>query len=127
MARLLVVDDDPDLLLLMRARFGARGHEVAVADSAAGGVTLAAARPPDLLLLDFCLPRMDGARVLQLLRADALTQALPVIVLSAADRSLVASRLPSDPLTRVLEKPFDFDELDALIRELLGAAAFPAA
>ncbi len=126
MARLLVVDDDLDLLLLMRARFGARGHEVAVADSAGAGVAAAAVSRPDLVLLDFCLPRMDGARVLELLRADALTRALPVVVLSAADRSLVLARLPPDPLVRVLEKPFDFDALDALIRELLPGAPFPA-
>jgi CheY-like chemotaxis protein len=122
MARILVVDDDPDLLLLMHARLGARGHEVLTAASCSEALTQAAARLPDLMLLDYCMPRMDGGRMIELLRADALTRRLPVIVMTAASTAWVSGRLPPDPLIRVLEKPFDFPVLDALMREFLPAA-----
>jgi CheY-like chemotaxis protein len=121
MALLLVVDDDPDLLILLDAHYSVRGHQVAVALNCEDGLLLAAKRRPDAVLLDFCLPKMDGARFIEILRADALTRLTPVVVMSAASASWVADRLPRDPLVRNIEKPFDFSALDPMIDEVLGA------
>lgn len=121
MATLLVVDDDPDLLILLEAHFGAREHTVVSALSCEAGLSLAASRQPDLILLDFCLPKMDGARLLEILRSDALTRATPVIVMSAASVDWVRSRLAPDPLVRVIDKPLDFAHLDSLIEEMIAA------
>lgn len=121
MALLLVVDDDPDLLILLDAHYSVRGHKVAVALTCEDGLLQAAKNRPDAVLLDFCLPKMDGARFIQVLRADELTKTTPVVVMSASSRSWVSERLPGDPLVRLIEKPFDFPSLDPLIDELIGA------
>ncbi|MDE2140831.1 MAG: response regulator [Elusimicrobia bacterium] len=121
MALLLVIDDDPDLLVLLDAHYSVRGHTVAVALTCEEGLRKASARRPDVVILDFCLPKMDGARFIEILRADELTRETPVIVMSAASRSWVSSRLPKDPLVNAIEKPFDFAALDPLIDERVHA------
>ena len=121
MANLLVVDDDTDLLVLLSAHYGAQGYAVVAAESCAGALRLAAERRPDIVLLDFCLPKMGGKRFIEILRADELTRATPVIVMSAASLNWVASSLAPDPLVRVIEKPLDFARLDSLIEEMIAA------
>ncbi len=123
MPLLLVVDDDPDLLTLLSAHYEVRGYEVAVAETCEAALRLAAQRRPDAVLLDFCLPKMDGARFIEILRADELTKKTPVVVMSAASASWVATRLPKDPLIRTLEKPFEFTALDPLLDELIKIRA----
>lgn len=121
MAALLTIDDDPDILLLLNQRYSARGHEVTVALTCAEGLSLAASHPPDLILLDFRLPQMDGARFIEILRADELTKLTPVIIMSAASPTWVAARLASDALVQIIEKPFDFPSLDRMIEGMVGA------
>jgi CheY-like chemotaxis protein len=123
MPLLLIVDDDPDLLTLLSAHYGIRGYTVVVAESCEAALRLAAERRPDAVLLDFCLPKMDGSRFIEILRADELTEKTPVIVMSAASAHWVASRLRPDPLVGALEKPFEFAALDAMLENLLAAAA----
>ena len=120
-ALLLVVDDDSDLLILLDAHYSVRGHQVAVSTCCQDGLRLAGEKRPDVVLLDFCLPKMDGARFIEILRSDALTKDTPVIVMSAAAQSWVATRLAPDPLVRTVEKPFEFALLDPLVDELVAA------
>lgn len=122
MSHLLVIDDDPDLLILLDAHYSVRGHKVSPATSCEAALGLLALGRPDAILLDFCLPKMDGARFLEILRADPLTKNVPVVVMSAASASWVASRLPKDPLLRLIDKPFDFAQLDPLLDEFLSPA-----
>ncbi len=123
MPRLLIVDDDPDLLVLLDAHYSVRGYAVAVALSCEEALRLAAADRPDAVLLDYCLPKMDGTRFIEILRGDALTKATPVVVMSAASASWVAKRLPGDPLVRAIEKPFEFSTLDPMLEELIASRA----
>ncbi|MFI5363755.1 MAG: response regulator [Elusimicrobiota bacterium] len=125
MRSMLVVDDDPDLLALISARYASRGCEVAVAQTCETALRLAAERRPDVVLLDYCLPRMDGARFIEILRRDELTKKTPVLVMSAASASWVASRLPPDPFVGLIEKPFEFSTLDTLLESLMAGAAGP--
>ena len=74
------------------------------------------------MLLDFCLPKIDGARFIEILRADELTIKTPVVVMSAASAGWIAARLPADPLVRMIEKPFEFAALDPLIENAMTAA-----
>jgi two-component system phosphate regulon response regulator PhoB len=120
---LLVIDDDLDLLTLLSTRYNARGYSVASAATSEHGLMLAAEHRPDVVLLDFCLPRMDGTRFIEQLRADEKTRRTPVVVMSAASIRWVSARLPQDPLIGVLEKPFEFPTLDALMNGLVNAAS----
>ena len=121
MATLLIVDDDPDLLVLLSAHYGTRDYVVSAAESCAGALRLASERRPDIVLLDFCLPKIGGKRFIEILRADELTRATPVIVMSAASLDWVASNLALDPLVQIIEKPLDFTHLDSLIEEMIAA------
>lgn len=123
MSLLLVIDDDPDLLILLAAHYGVRGYTVAVAETCEAALRLAAERRPDAVLLDYCMPKMDGGRFIEILRADELTRNTPIVVMSAASARWVASRLPEDPLIRSLEKPFEFEQLDPMLDELMSSRA----
>jgi DNA-binding response OmpR family regulator len=81
--RVLVVDDEPDVLLLCRVNLEFAGHEVLEADNGERGVELAFGERPDVIVLDVMLPRRDGFSVLEELVGDERTRTTPVILLTA--------------------------------------------
>ena len=122
MARILIVDDDPDCVELLSVYFSTRGHAVLQAKSGREALERAARDNPDLVLLDQRMPAVDGVRVVEILRADALTAEKPVILMSAASLAAASRIFSDDPATRCIEKPLDFNKLDALCGQLLSAA-----
>jgi two-component system, OmpR family, KDP operon response regulator KdpE len=121
-ARILVVDDDPALLRVLRIALGAIGYDVFAAATGAGGISEAALRSPDAVVLDLGLPDLDGVEVCLRMRewSDAA-----VIVLSAdatEDRKVEALDAGADDY---ITKPFGMNELSARLRVALrhrGAA-----
>jgi two-component system KDP operon response regulator KdpE len=113
MTRILVVDDDPQILRALRINLRARGYDVDVAADGASALHSAATHPPDLIVLDLGLPDMDGAEVIRGLRARST---VPVIVLSGraegTDKVAALDAGADDYVT----KPFGVDELLARIR-----------
>lgn len=83
--KILVVDDDQDLLMGLTARLKASGYTVICAMNAISAITVARKEMPDLVILDLGLPEDDGFLVLQRMRGQAVLVAIPVIVLSARD------------------------------------------
>lgn len=122
MAKVLIVDDDPDCVELLTIHLLRRGHTIIGAKDGPDALELASWERPDLILLDLRMPSVDGIRVIEILRGNELTERTPVILMSAADREWATRRLPADPLVRFLEKPLDFAVLDAMVAELLPAA-----
>lgn len=82
MARIAVVEDNPDNRLLLQALLEDR-HELAEYDNGADALEAMRALPPDLVLLDISLPRMDGTEVLRRMRAEPGLSTVPVIALTA--------------------------------------------
>ncbi|HJU66687.1 MAG TPA: response regulator, partial [Gemmatimonadaceae bacterium] len=80
-ARVLVVEDNPDLAFGLRNNLEIEGYEVDVAESGPGGLERAREGNPDLVILDLMLPGFDGYRVLRALREDGL--GMPVLILTA--------------------------------------------
>lgn len=80
--RILVVEDNASLRLSLKVAFEGTGLEVELAESGKEALDLAAARPPDLVLLDLFIPEPDGFRVLEHLRADGRTRDVPVVIFS---------------------------------------------
>jgi DNA-binding response OmpR family regulator len=85
--RILIVDDDPDLVGLAKRWLEREGHTVSTADTGPAALQALAADPlPNLLLLDVMLPKIDGFAVLKKLRAEERTKKLPVVIVSSFDR-----------------------------------------
>jgi CheY-like chemotaxis protein len=119
MARVLVIDDEPDVRWLIRMSLERAGHEVIDAEDGLRGVALAQRQRPAIIVLDLMMPVMDGYAVLAELARDPRTSAVPVIVLSARAIPDEAERAVGAGARRFLEKPFDPDllarELDSLL------------
>ncbi len=84
--RVLVIDDEPDVLLLCRVNLEIAGHEVLEAHDGEWGFELALREEPDIIVLDLMLPSRDGLSVLGDLSANERTTATPVILLTARTR-----------------------------------------
>ena len=111
MARVLVIDDEPDVLLLCRINLAHAGHEVLEALDGESGLRMARESQPDVIVLDLMLPAMDGYEVLKALWEDERTRELPVVVLTA--KAQVEDRIRSwqDGAVEFLTKPFPPDVL----------------
>ncbi|MDP9492329.1 MAG: response regulator, partial [Actinomycetota bacterium] len=118
-SRVLVVDDEPDVLLLCRLNLQQRGHELLEASTGSLALELARKRHPDVIVLDLMLPGMTGYEVLETLKGDEQTSGIPVLVLTA--KSLRADRERSHGLgaSGFLTKPFLPSELCELVESLV--------
>jgi len=122
-ARILVVEDDPDIRELMAHWLGREGYEVVQAATAEAGLASAAASPPDLVVLDVMLPGMDGLEALRRLKAEPTTARTPVLMASARgeDPDVVAGlELGADDY---VTKPFSPRVLVARVRAALRRRA----
>ena len=116
--RALIIDDDPDLVSLIRRTLEfTAGWEVQTALSGAAGIALARNAPPDVILVDLMMPEMDGYEVCRRLKADAATAAVPVVLLTAR-RDLDEGLLAATGAAGVLFKPFEPQNLARQVREL---------
>ena len=118
-ARVLVVEDDPDLSRLMATHLASEGYDVARAREAAAALELVGAGRVDVVVLDLMLPRISGDGLLVRLREREGTRDLPVIVVSAKDAVWTRVDLLRLGADDYLTKPFDLDELTARIEALL--------
>jgi len=122
MGRVLVVDDEPDVLLLCRLNLQQRGHDLLEASTGSVALELARERRPDVIVLDLMMPGMTGYEVLESLKGDEQTPDIPVLVLTA--KSLRADRERSHILgaSGFLTKPFLPSELCELVESLVSKA-----
>lgn len=119
MSRILVVDDDRQLLRALRINFKARGYETVVAADGTSGLAAASRERPDLVIVDLGLPDMDGVEVVEGVRGWS---AVPVIVLSARHLEQAKVRALDAGADDYVTKPFGMDELMARVRAALRRA-----
>lgn len=117
--RILVVDDEPQMVLLLRSMLEKAGYEVGEAFSAADGTRMINEAAYDLVLLDFLLEDSLGESVLKTIRSTENLKKIPVIVITAFSSRGVNSFI-SRGATDVLFKPLLLEELLAKIRLLIG-------
>ena len=118
--RVLVVDDEPQILRFLKPSLAAAGYDVVTATTGAEALKAAALQSPDIIVLDLGLPDMDGKEVIQQLRTWSK---IPIIVLSARDREtekIAALDLGADDY---VNKPFGIGELLARLRTALRHAS----
>ena len=121
--KILIVDDDVDLLRGLTIRLKASGYEVVHATDAISAVGVATEENPDLIMLDLGLPGGDGYLIMDRLSKIAGTIGTPIIVLSARDVASNRERAIKAGAQTFLQKPADNDELLAAIRKALGEFA----
>jgi two-component system alkaline phosphatase synthesis response regulator PhoP len=120
MGRVLVVDDEPDVLLLCRLNLQQGGHDLLEASNGSSALELARERHPDVIVLDLMMPGMNGYEVLETLQQDEETSEIPVLVLTA--KSLREDRERSHEMgaSGFLTKPFLPSELCEMVESLIS-------
>lgn len=117
---MLVVDDDPQVLGLLRLNFEMEGYVVSCANDGTEALEAVSREVPDLVVCDVMMPGIDGLEVVRRLRADPATAHLPVVVLSAkAMRSDLRAGIEAGA-DEYVTKPFDPVELIDVVSRLLA-------
>lgn len=117
--RILVVDDELDLVQMLRVRLEAQGYEVSQAYDGEEGLEKAKREKPDLVLLDLMLPKMDGYKVCGLLKKDTRYAKIPIVMFTARAQETDGKLGLECGADAYLTKPFDALTLLAKIQELL--------
>jgi DNA-binding response OmpR family regulator len=121
----LIVEDEPDILMLLRVVIEMNGYDAALAADGSTALERLDAERPDLVLLDLMLPVMDGWSVLAEMRSRPNPP--PVIICSAARSARDVELAEERGAEAVLLKPLDMDQLlETMSRSLAGGAAEPA-
>lgn len=121
--RVLLVEDEPNIVVSLRYLLTRAGFDVAVEENGARGLAAALDSPPDVAVLDVMLPEMNGFEILAALRADPRGQRLPILMLTAKGQREDRERAIAGGADRFVTKPFSNAELVAAVRELAGEAA----
>ena len=117
--RVLIVDDDPEIVLLLRAVLSAPGRDVATAESGREADTMLQRGPYALIILDLLLPDADGRDILRRIRGNTMFERTPVIVLSAKTATATRQECEALGATAFFEKPFDPDAVAAAVNAQL--------
>lgn len=122
MARILIIEDEAlirdNLVRFLRLD----GHEVSFAEDGVAGLEAIRAAPPELVICDFMMPRMDGFAVLAALQADDALRQLPFIMLSASAEPERLAKAVAMGARAYVTKPFRLTELRELLHRHLSAA-----
>lgn len=118
--RILIVDDEKDILTVLEKRLVSAGYDVIKADSGNEAIRIAKEQHPDLIVLDIIMPEIDGSMVAETLKQDVNTKGIPVIFLTCLLTKKEESRLGHEIHGHFfIAKPFDQEELLKEIRKTI--------
>ena len=117
--KILIVDDEPDILRATKVRLMSFGYEVITASDGKEGIDLLRKDMPDLILLDLRLPHMDGDKICVILKADDKLKAIPVIIFTASSDPTTSKKVKDSGAEGYLIKPFDTNDLLQTIKKFL--------
>jgi DNA-binding response OmpR family regulator len=120
--RILIVDDEPNIVVPLEFLMKREGYEVAVAVDGHAALAALAERLPDLVILGVMLPRMNGFEVCRQIRGDARWRGLKILMLTAKGRDSEMQKGLELGADAYVTKPFSTRDLVARIRALLGGA-----
>jgi DNA-binding response OmpR family regulator len=118
-AKILIVDDDLDLVEMLRLVLTETGYATRTAVTGAEALKKARRTPPDLVLLDLILPDLNGLNVCTALRMDPVTATIPIIMMTAVPGEIPRFAGIETGADAYLNKPFSIDGLVALVNDLL--------
>jgi len=116
---IMIVDDEPDFLSVLKFGLGMAGYNVVTAPDGQAAIDLISKNKPDLVLLDLLMPKIRGEDVCKRLKSDPNFKTIPIILLTAmmCDSKEKVKELGVDGY---LEKPFEPDMLKSMIKKFLG-------
>lgn len=121
--RVLAVDDEPDVLMIVRTALQSEGFDVETAANGKDCLEIATENPPDLIILDVMMPGMSGFDVLKELKAEPATSTVPVIMLTGlSERDKMLEALSSG-IDYYIVKPFDFNDLIGKVNQAMEGGA----
>lgn len=123
MARVLIVDDDPDIRALVTYRLTASGYEVISAADGEAGLAAAREHVPDLVLADWMMPRLTGVEMCTRMRADPAIAGIPVVLLTARTDDVAMRSGWNAGIDEYITKPFSPRELASRVEEILSRNA----
>ena len=118
--KILIIDDEPDILRAAKVRLMSFGYEVITAGDGSDIVNLVQKNMPDLILLDLRLPRMDGDKICAMLKADDRFKNIPIIIFTASSDLNTSKKVKDSGANGYLIKPFDTEELLQIIKKFLS-------
>ena len=118
-ASVLVVDDDPEIVAMLSTRLAARGYKVTTAGDGHKALEIAKREHPDVMLLDVMMPGKSGWEVARALKQDAATQGIKIVMVTAIGESVNEITSPLYGADAHIDKPFEFERLERVIRGLL--------
>jgi len=121
MARILVVDDDLNLLQMVRLMLERVGHEVETTHKGAEGIAWAAKWQPDLAIIDIMMPDLDGYNVVRRMRANPQTARIPILILTARSQEMDKQTALEAGANAFLSKPVTAQQLTARVQTVLEA------
>jgi CheY-like chemotaxis protein len=127
LATILVVDDEPDIRMLVRFTLALDGHDVIEAGDGAEALTAVAELRPDLIILDVMMPQVSGWDTLTQLKADGdqTVREIPVVMLTALSAPMDRAKGGIEGAVRYLAKPIDTDDLRASVIDALAGGPEP--
>ena len=124
MGRILVVDDEADVVRTVTKALEARGHAITIARDGAEAIAAVAKDPPDVLVIDLALPKIDGQEVARRLKADPATRGVPILLMCASYLAIeAAAEGPERGADEFVVKPFLRDTLVRQVERLLSRRA----
>lgn len=117
--RVLVVDDDPDILRVIEATLASSGHQVDCTSKSSEALSMALRTRPDVVILDLMMPEPSGTDLLEAFRGHPETRSIPIVFLSALSDSTVKADLLRQGASDFVGKPFEPEELVARVERLI--------
>ena len=119
-ARILVVDDDPEIVTMLSTRLTKRGYKVSTASDGHKAIELAKKELPDVILLDVMMPGKSGWEVARAIKQDPTTHAVKIVMVSAIGEKTNEITAPIYGADAHVDKPFEFEHLERVIAQLLA-------
>ena len=118
--KILIIDDEPDIIKVVKFRLIKTGYELMTAADGREGLELARVLKPDLVLLDYRMPFLNGDEVCKEIKKDESTKHIPVILMTASTQDTLKENIQTMGADDYILKPFEPEELIKKIKRLIG-------
>jgi DNA-binding response OmpR family regulator len=120
MSKILIVDDDVELIKLLRLKFSREGYNVITAMDAYAAVQSASKEKPDLIILDIMLPAGGGYHALKNIRLTSHGAQTPIVILTGMQDEELRNKIKQEGVEAYLQKPYEYSVLSETVKKLLN-------